>query len=578
MNDILPAADRLRFEEEARLYQEGARTEEEFRNARVPMGIYEQREHGVYMMRIRIPGGRMTAFQLMAVANAADLYGNGALHFTTRQDVQLHGLTVKSIVPALRALLKVGLHTRGGGGNTVRNITACTMCDLTGYAILNVYPFVRSLTQKLLLEPESYRLPRKLKIAFSACARDCPEGGFSDIGFMARWRDHRFGETLGFQVLVGGGLGARSAAAVELEPFVSPDEVYLVAAAIRSVYQQRGNSGDKNNSRLRFLVQSLGLDSFKRMYLAEKESLRDFLAWPIVPLEGRPQPVGDPSDIPAIRDPEMNTWASECVHEQTIAGFFAVTSPVSMGDITSASAGALAEWLWNSDLNEVRLTQQQNLLIPNVPGKRIPILYDFQKTAGIVRPAPPALSGMCVCAGAGTCQLGICRSKDVAAEIYKMKDNAYWRHPALRFLSIRFSGCMNQCARSTTAVLGFVGAARSLDGRSYPAYQVFWGGQSRGAHSSLAAPVGTVPARWITPLLDGFLDRLAAVLPRDADVARIIRTGRPILHACLAEFQQAPGYDTAPLFYRDWGADDQPFTTEDRGKGECSAGETSIAC
>lgn len=572
MSVILTASERLRFEDLVRQFGEGELTQEEFRNIRVPMGIYEQRGGGRYMMRVRIPAGRLTARQLMALADAADLYGNALIHLTTRQDAQIHNLSIQSIVPALRLLLPFGLVSKGCGGNTVRNITACPACDLFGDSILDVAPLVRRLTQKLLADSESYRLPRKLKIAVSACPDDCAETAFADIGFMARRLNSVNGNVVGFQVLAGGGLGAKSARALEIESYVSPDEIYLVVAAIRKLWMEKGNYRDKHHARLRFLLQDLGEAEFLRRYLAEKEKLREWMSWPIVPMPEPYQPLGEPSAIPQSADRAFLHWKKSCVSHQARSGYYAVTVPALLGDISSESAGTLGEFLWNEGLNELRLTQQQNFVIPNVPGGKVPPIYEFLKRIGAAPSIPRTLIGMSICNGAGNCQVGVCRSKDAAREILKRSDRSYWSHPAFRNLTIRVGGCHNNCARPSAAVLGFIGVARSHAGLPFPAYQVLWGGKVRGARSALAEVCGVVPARWLANFLDNFLGRLAGILSKDASADDLIRVGRPILRACLGEFQQAPPYEVAPLFYRDLAADNIPFTTAGRGEAECASG------
>lgn len=570
MSAFLSAAERIRFEEEVRLFQEGLRSEEEFRNVRVPMGIYEQRERGKYMMRIRVPAGRLTSAQLSVIADAAHRHGSGDIHLTTRQDVQIHNIPVAHIVPALRRILPFGLITKGGGGNTIRNITACVGCDLCGDSVCNVEPYARRLNARLLVEEDSFRLPRKFKIAFSGCASDCSEAGVADVGFIARV-DRKNGGEIGFQVLVGGGLGARSYPAFELEPFIPAEEAYLTVSAIREIYRRHGNYRDKTHSRLRFMVQDMGIERFKDLYFSEKEIMRDDLLWPLVPLRELESHPNDPSDLAPSKDPEFTAWKKINVAEQKRRGFYAVTVPALMGDFRSDKAAALGEFLWDCALDELRVTHQQNFLIPNVPGKFVPNLYEHLKNTSLASTLSKPLAGLSVCAGAGTCQLGICRSKDVAMEIMKLSNRAYWSHPAFRQLSIRVSGCHNNCARPAAAVLGLIGVARTKDNMSYPAYQVLWGGRIRGTDSVLAEPLGTAPARWVAVLIDGFLERLAAILPRDTDIGKLIRTGKPILRACLSEFQEVPTQQIDPLIYQDWGKAD-PFTTEDRGQGECSAG------
>ncbi len=573
MTAVLSAVERLQFEDHVREFESGHRSAEAFRAERIAMGIYEQRVRGRYLMRFRIPAGRITARQVMAIAGAADVYGDGAIHLTTRQEVQIHNLSIDQLVPVVRRLLPFGLISKGCAGNSIRNIISCPACDLFGAAVFDVAPFARRLSQKLLTDPESFRLPRGLKISVSACPGDCAESAFADIGFMARRvTDNPLADQIGFQVMSGGGLGSHCSKAVEIESFVPPDEMYLVVAAIRKIWMDRGQFGEKHYARLRFLIHDMGEDAFRRLYFFEKEKLREWMPWPIFPLEEGRVPPNDPSPIPSSLDLSFIAWKKTSVAAQKDGGYYAVGIPSVLGDMPAADAGILAESLWNQGLNDLRITTDQNLIVSDVPGHSVPQLYDTVMRLHMTRPLPVPLGSLAVCPGAGTCQVGVIRAKDAADEILKLSGRAYWEHPALQHLTIRVGGCYNNCVRPTAAILGFSGVARSSADRDFPAYQVLWGGRVSGVDSEMAEVRGIVPARWLAVFVDTFLDKLASILPREANIERLIMVGRHVLDVCLPEFQETPNFKEAPAFYHDWGSDEAPFTTEGSGGDECAAG------
>ncbi len=199
-------ADLERLREQIERFQKGAISPIEFRSFRVPQGIYEQREEGTFMLRVRFPGGALLPHQMRALAHVSRKYGNGILHVTTRQDIQVHRVELDHLYPALMELYRAGLSTKGGGGNTVRNIVACYGSGVCPQEVFEVAPYAVALTEFMLSDPLSFQLPRKFKIAFSGCQEDCVGVRVNDLGFIAQKR----GNELGFAVYVGGGMGAHS--------------------------------------------------------------------------------------------------------------------------------------------------------------------------------------------------------------------------------------------------------------------------------------------------------------------------------------------------------------------------------
>ena len=176
------------------------------------------------------------------MAGASKRYGNGVLHVTTRQDVQIHRVLLKHIQPALVELHAAGLSTKGGGGNTVRNIAGCFDAGVCANEAFDATPHVIAVTEFLLADPLSFQLPRKYKIAFSGCPKDCSGATINDLGFVARRR----GDARGFSVYVGGGMGATSRVGELLEEFVPADEAHLVAEAVKRVFDQHGNRRNRH--------------------------------------------------------------------------------------------------------------------------------------------------------------------------------------------------------------------------------------------------------------------------------------------------------------------------------------------
>jgi len=177
---------------------------------RVPFGCYEQRKDGTYMVRIRTTGGALTPAQFKAIAETSARHGGSFVHVTTRQEFQIHRVPLASIIPAQRALAEAGLSTKGGGGNTVRNIVACPDSAVCSDAIFDVEPQAIAATERLLADPLSLQLPRKYKLAFAACGKDCCGATVQDLGFIARKQNG----AAGFAVYVAGGMGGKAGSGV----------------------------------------------------------------------------------------------------------------------------------------------------------------------------------------------------------------------------------------------------------------------------------------------------------------------------------------------------------------------------
>jgi len=230
-------------------YRSGSLNPIKFRGIRVPFGIYEQRKDDTYMVRMRCAAGVVTPLQLRRAAELSKQYGKDVLHVTTRQALQIHDVQLENAVTVIRGLLEVGLSTRGGGGNTVRNIVANVDSGIDAGEVFDVTPYALALTSALIAEHDSWTLPRKYKIAFSNSESDSAGAAFTDLGFLATMK----GGWRGFRVYVAGGLGRKPQAGHLLYEFIEPEKIYAIAAGLKRLFDKHGNRKDKNNARLLFL-------------------------------------------------------------------------------------------------------------------------------------------------------------------------------------------------------------------------------------------------------------------------------------------------------------------------------------
>jgi sulfite reductase (ferredoxin) len=550
-------------------FAEGDITAEDFKALRVPLGVYEQREPCRFMLRLRLPGGALLPHQMRALADASETRGNGILHVTTRQDVQVHRVALDAVAPALRALFAAGLSAKGGGGNTVRNISACPHAGVCAREAFDVTPCALALTEFLLDDAGSFRLPRKYKIAFSGCPRDCAGATVNDLGFVAHVRNG----VQGFAVHVAGGLGARSRVARPLEDFVPAAEIHLVAEAVKRVFDAHGDRSHRSKARLRFLVDAIGIEAFAALYREQLALVRREA--PALPRADAPAPpAAAPSPAPRDRETPrgFDAWRRDNVALQKQPGRFLVYVPLVLGDIPAKTFRALGAVAETYGEGVVRTTQAQNLVLRHVREDDLPALHEDLSRAGLAAPRPPVLQNLVACAGAATCRLGLCLSRGLAGALARALRTSGLDLRGLGPLDIRVSGCANACGRHPVADVGFSGVARRADGRFAPHYTVHLGGAVGEGRARLAERIGTIPARNVPRFLTDLLGHFLASPTRPDFDAFLADGGREAARELLARHRHLPAFEDDNRFYVDWGAMEL-FSPHGRGESECATGE-----
>src|SRR5215210_1888517 len=251
------------FEAEALRTLSGDVSSDLFKPFRLQYGIYGQRQPGVQMVRIKIPFGGISSNQLRRVAEIADRYATGVGHVTTRQDIQLHFVQLKDVPTIMRGLAEVGLTTREACANTVRNVTACHLAGVCQGEVFDVTPYAKTVAYHLLRNPLNQSLPRKFKIAFSGCRHDCALTPIHDIGLLAA---KAADGTLGFRMVAGGGLGSAPRIAQLLREFTPIDELIPSIEAVIKVFDTLGDRKNRNKARMKFVIEKLGFEEFKRRW------------------------------------------------------------------------------------------------------------------------------------------------------------------------------------------------------------------------------------------------------------------------------------------------------------------------
>ncbi|MDR3129094.1 MAG: sulfurtransferase TusA family protein [Tannerellaceae bacterium] len=556
----------------AKGYQEGKIEVVQFKAFRVPMGIYEQRKNEVYMSRIRATGGVITPKQLMEVVDIALAHRSGLLHITTRQEIQIQNLALPEIEPLLYDLQKVGLSTKGGGGNTVRNILVSQGSGIFEETF-DTTPYALALTTCLVAEADSYLLPRKLKIAFSSQEQAPDYALINDLGFVARIQDGR----KGFRVYVGGGGGSNPAVGHLLFDFIADDEVFAVATALKRMFSEHGNRKNKHKARLRYIFERLGVEptlSLIRSYYEEAKKKVSPLAIPAdyddvpaasayVPASGQPFPA--PTEV----------WTRRYVTAQRQEGYYAVLLPflhgnIAIGDpLIAERFKKLLRFVAQFGPYALRFTTTQNILLRHIPGPALAELYALIQDLAPESDAPPVANNLVSCTGADTCRLGICLSKGLTAALRRELLRSDLDTDKLSTLRIHVSGCPNSCGQQLWADIGFSGKVLRNE-RAYPAYQLLLAAGRTENNPHLALPTGNIGAKDVPAFV---VRLLAAYSEQDsASFAQWLEQGGHALAlALLKEYEEIPSFEEDKNYYYDWGAEEL-FSLANRGAAECSAG------
>lgn len=553
-------------------YLEGKISADRFRGVRVPFGFYSERESNVLLSRVRIPGGYATSDQLRALANAARNF-NAGLHITDRQDVQIHDVSYEDSIKLLEYLKDFDLSSIGGGGNTVRNVTACPLAGICKDEVFDCRRHAISVSEYLLEDPLSIgKLPRKFKVAFSGCSTDCAYALVNDVGLIAKEREG----VKGFKVYAGGGMGASSAIGQVLEEFVPEEKVGYVVKAVMLTYEKYGDKFNRHRNRLRFLIQQIGFERFRGLY---RETLHQVLAdgkFNLREIQFKDSfkgPIVDSIGFESF-DEDFGEFLENNIKPQKPEGYHAVELNISQGDITHQALEQIADLEEIIPEIEFRFTQQQNILLSNIPGPEIKKLYQilkeiFGNSSFIIH---GNLMNVVACKGATTCNLGLCNSPGIAREIIKELSTEDIDMDSLREFNVKISGCPNNCGQHSLGVIGLHGITRKVNLHPVPLYKVLVGGRTGEDSTRLAQEIGKIPAKVVPLFLREFFSSVQDNVGNHWSVYEFLEAeGIEILRELIDKYSNIPSYDKRQDFYIDWERAED-FTLAGLGPAECGAG------
>ncbi|MCA9473671.1 MAG: sulfurtransferase TusA family protein [Nitrospirales bacterium] len=575
------------FEDEVTRLQNGETPVEVFKPFRLQFGIYGQRQADVQMVRIKIPFGGLTANQLRRVAELADTYATGVGHVTTRQDIQLHFVPLPQVVTIMRKLAEVGLTTREACANTVRNVTACALAGICPGEVFDVTPYANTVAQHLLRNPLTQSLPRKFKIAFSGCQSDCALTPIHDVGLLATRNAEG---TIGFRMVVGGGLGSTPRMAKLLREFVPMEELIPSIEACIKVFDNLGNRKNRSKARMKFVIDKLGFDEFKRQWreaydlLLKSGGTTSTLT--ILPYQDEAPLImptkngngassnghhtGQGANGSNGASSDFDLWKKTNVITQRQSGFLAAVIKLPWGDMTTEQMYTLADFAETYANGNIRTTINQNMIIRWIPELRIHELYQSLTEHNLHAPGAEDVEDIVACPGTDTCGLGITSSKGLAralAEVFPAGKTP----KDLEGVDIKISGCHNSCAQHHIATIGLHGVGKRIGDHIAPVYELHLGGQVNGT-AKIGQLIVKVPAKNVPAAIQHILDFYRQERKDGESLhAFITRVGKLKLKEELIPHTLLPAYEESPEYYIDWEAD-QEFSVEDLGPGECAGG------
>lgn len=420
------------------------------------VGIYPQRQGGdAFMLRVKVPGGRLTAAQARVVGQIAaeyargpaphPVFGDAYLDLTTRQDIQLHWIKIGAVPEIWRRLEAVGITTVQACGDSARNVLCCPVSGIDREEVVYAYPIARAISDFFTGNREYANLPRKFKISVTGCVEDCAQAEINDVALVpAQLEDGR----AGFNLLVGGGLSDGPRLASDIDVFVAPEQAVELTRAIAQLFGELGNRENRWTCRMRYLVQELGPEGFR-------EELSKRTGFPLLPAGEH------------LTRHERGDHIG--VHPQRQPGLSYVGLNVTVGRMAPESLIEAARLAKEYGDGEIRLTTDQNLILTGVPDERIPMLL-AEPLLAIHSPHPkPFERGVVACTGNEFCRYAIIETKARALRWARYLDehlsNAGASTDPNEIIRMHFSGCSASCAQPQIADIGLRGqTAKTAEG------------------------------------------------------------------------------------------------------------------
>jgi sulfite reductase beta subunit-like hemoprotein len=501
------------FDNEAEKFLDGQTPEDQFIGFRLKQGVYGQRQPDVQMVRVKLPFGGVTPEQMDKFADVVEKWAPlNKGHITTRQNIQIHHIPLRDIAQLIREISSVGLSSREGCGNTVRNVTADPWAGILEDETFDPTPYVGAYVRYFVRHPTTQLMPRKVKTAFTGAAEDRALTGIHDIAFIARERDG----VRGFEIRVGGGTSIMPRIAPTLVDFVPADDgEYLkwAEAVFRIFDRQDWLRVNRARARIKVLVDKIGIEEMRA--LVDEELQGDWVGERDFSIDDRlflhDEEANAPGPVSGYGTPngdgkEFERWAAANVVSQRQEGFSAVQVKVVRGDLTPEQFRGLADIMREYSGGYARMTVHQNLVLRWVREEAVYDVWRRLADLGLGDAGADQINDVVSCPGTDSCKLGITSSMGLNHAVRERIEAMDITDPLTRKIHIKMSGCPNGCSQHHIGNIGFYGASIKVGEHTIPAYVAHIGGSYErgpivyGQRLKLRLPAKRVPEaveRWV---------------------------------------------------------------------------------
>ena len=517
------------YRDQTRRFLAGELTEEQFRPLRLMNGLYVQIH--APMLRVAIPYGLLSSRQVRKMADISRRYDKGYIHFTTRQNFQLNWPALETVPDILAELASVQMHAIQSSGNCIRNTTSDQLAGVCEGEIEDPRPWCEIIRQWSTFHPEFAYLPRKFKIAVIGNNEDRAATQLHDIG-LHLVTNHE-GE-VGFEVLVGGGLGRTPILGQQIRPFLEKKDLLSYLEAILRVYNRLGRRDNKYKARIKITVREHGINHIRELVDAEWVQIRQQLELEEKEIERVKQYFTEPDyDVAASNDESyvqmqhedalFARWVKQNVVDHKIAGYkiayISLKSPQSPpGDVSAEQLDIISDLADEFSLGEIRSTHNQNLLLSDVKQGDMYALWLRLQAEGLATANMNTLTDIICCPGLDFCGLANARSIPLAKEINERFDDLDYLYD-LGDIKIKMSGCMNGCAHQSVGHIGILG----VDKKGEEWYQFTLGGSSE-ADASLGQRLGrAIPQDQVVDTVAKLLDVFKELRQQDEPFLATVR-------------------------------------------------------
>lgn len=505
------------FRDQTRRFLAGELSEEAYLPLRLMNGLYIQRH--APMLRVAIPYGLLATYQLRKLADISEKYDRGYGHITTRTNMQFNWPKLEEVPDILAELASVQMHAIQTSGNCIRNTTTDQFAGVTADEIADPRPYCEIIRQWSTFHPEFTYLPRKFKIAVIGTRSDRAATQLHDIGLHVVKND---AGDIGFEVMVGGGLGRTPVIGKVIRPFLPERHLLSYLDAILRIYNQYGRRDNKYKARIKILVESMGAEEFSRIVeedwekhnkdgaltlTAEQiEHAKTYFPQPAYQTFSQQQLQASQDKLAAqFEDSEFVRWFNQNTREHKVKGYHVVIISLKhfmqdTGDITATQMRVVADLADKYSFGEVRGTHHQNLVLTDVKLEEVYDVYQVLKQYDLARPNIGLLTDIISCPGFDYCSLANASTLNIVNQVNQYFQDADFVHD-IGEIRLNMSGCMNACAHHHVADIGILG----VDKKGEHWYQISLGGRS-GQNAKLGDILGkSVPVDAVAATVDDIL-------------------------------------------------------------------------